>query len=128
MGTAAASGGYYIATKSKKIFAQPTTLTGSIGVFLIKFAATNFAKSYGIHSDYHPRGSHSAATSPFAPLTPAMKDNLTRISLSFYNYFKKIVADSRSLSVVQVENLAQGRVRTGEQAKKIGLVGKMLAH
>lgn len=125
MGNAAASGGYYIATNSNKIFAQPTTLTGSIGVFLIKFDATKFAKSYGIRSDFHPRGSHSAAPSPLAPLTKQTEDNLARISLSFYDYFKKIVADSRSLTVDQVENLAQGRVWTGEQAKEIGLVGKI---
>ena len=124
MGSYEASGGYYIATNSKRIFAQPTTLTGSIGVFLVKFDASNWAKSYGIRSDYHPHGSHGATAHPLAPLTPGMKDNLERLALGFYDYFKQIVADARSLNLDEVENVAQGRVWTGEQAKEVGLVGK----
>lgn len=124
MGSYAASGGYYIATNSKKIFADSTTLTGSIGVFLVKFDASNWAKSYGIRSDYHPYGSHSAAAHPLTPLTPGMKENFERLSLSFYDYFKKIVSDARSLSVDEVEKIAQGRVWTGEQAKEVGLIGE----
>ena len=124
MGSYAASGGYYIATNSKRIFAQPTTLTGSIGVFLVKFDATNWAKSYGIRSDYHPHGSHGAAAHPLTPLTPGMKNNLERLAQGFYDYFKQIVSDARSLTAEEVEAVAQGRVWTGEQAKEVGLVGK----
>lgn len=124
MGSYAASGGYYISTNSKRIFAQPTTLTGSIGVFLIKFDATNFAKSYGICSDYYPYGNHGAAAGPLTPLTPGTKANLERLCLNFYDYFKQIVADARSMSDDEVENVAQGRVWTGEEAKEVGLIGK----
>lgn len=58
------------------------------------------------------------------PLTPGMKDNLERLALGFYDYFKQIVGEARSLTVEEVENVAQGRVWTGEQAKEVGLVGK----
>ena len=124
MGNYAASGGYYIATNSKRVFAQPTTLTGSIGVFLVKFDASEWANSYGIGSDYHPHGSQGAAHLPLTPLTQGMKDNLERLSLGFYDYFKSIVAVGRSLTAEEVEKIAQGRVWTGEQAKEIGLVGE----
>jgi protease-4 len=126
MGNYAASGGYYIATNSKRVFAQPTTLTGSIGVFLVKFDASEWAQTYGIRSDYHPHGSQGAAHLPLTPLTQGMKDNLERLSLGFYDYFKSIVASGRFLTVEEVEKIAQGRVWTGEQAKEVGLVGETL--
>ena len=65
-----------------------------------------------------------AASSPLTPLTPGMKSNLERLALNFYTYFKSIVADARSFTADEIENVAQGRVWTGEQAKEIGLVGK----
>lgn len=126
MGNYAASGGYYIATNSERIFAQPTTLTGSIGVFVVKFDASNWAKSYGIRSDYHPHGSHSAAQGLLVPLTPKVADNFDRLTLNYYNYFKQIVGDARCLTPDEVENVAQGRIWTGEQAKEVGLIGKTL--
>mmetsp|Transcript_39415 Transcript_39415/g.72191 ORF Transcript_39415/g.72191 Transcript_39415/m.72191 type:complete len:217 (+) Transcript_39415:1-651(+) len=107
---------------SEKIFALPTTLTGSIGVFGVKFDASKWAKSYGIGADYYPRGSHAAAMHPLTPLTPGMKDNIARMVLDYYDYFKSIVATGRSLPVEEVEKVAQGRVWTGEQAKEVGLV------
>ena len=122
MSNAAASGGFYIAMNSEKIFALPTTLTGSIGVFGVKFDTSKWAKSYGIGADYYPRGSHAAAMHPLTPLTPGMKDNIARMVLDYYDYFKSIVATGRSLLVEEVEKVAQGRVWTGEQAKEVGLV------
>lgn len=125
MGNYAASGGYYVATNSEKIFAQPTTLTGSIGVFTVKFDASNCLSRYGIRSDHYPHGSHSAARGPLVPLTPKVADNLERLTLSYYTYFKQIVGDARCLTADEVENVAQGRVWTGEQAKEVGLIGKI---
>lgn len=122
MSNAAASGGYYISMNSEKIFALPTTLTGSIGVFGVKFDASKWAKSYGIRGDYYPHGNHAAAMHPLTPLTPGTKENISRMVLDFYDYFKTIVANGRSLSVNEVEKVAQGRVWTGEQAKEVGLV------
>lgn len=122
MSNAAASGGYYIAMNSDKIFAQPTTLTGSIGVFGAKVDVSKWAKSYGVRGDDHPKGSHASTMNPMTPLTPGMKDNISRMVLDYYDYFKSIVAAGRSLSMEEVENVAQGRVWTGEQAKEVGLV------
>jgi protease-4 len=122
MSNAAASGGYYIAMSSKRIFANPMTLTGSIGVFGIKFDASEFAKSYGVTGDYHPRGSHAAAENPLTPLTPGMKENIARTVRDYYDYFKAIVATGRAMSVDDVEEVARGRVWTGEQAREVGLV------
>lgn len=122
MSNAAASGGYYIAMHSEKVFANSTTLTGSIGVFGIKFDASKWANGYGITGDYYPHGSHGAALNPLTPLTPSMKNNISRIVLDYYDYFKGIVSIGRSLSINEVEEVAQGRVWTGEQAKEVGLV------
>lgn len=122
MSNAAASGGYYISTSCDKIFANPTTITGSIGVFGVKLDASKWAKDYGIRSDYYPHGSHGAALSPLVKLTPGTKDNITRMVAGFYDYFKQIVANGRSMSVDEVERVAKGRVWTGEQAKEVGLV------
>ena len=122
MSNAAASGGYYISTSCEKIFANPSTITGSIGVFGVKFDASKWAKDYGIGSDYYPHGSHAASLNPLIPLTPSTKDNISRMVAGFYIYFKNIVACGRSMSVDEVERVAQGRVWTGEQAKEVGLV------
>ena len=122
MSNAAASGGYYISMNSKKVFASSTTHTGSIGVFGIKFDASEFANSYGVTGDYYPRGSHAAAMHPLTPLTPGTKKNIERMVLDYYDYFKTIVAAGRSLSVDDVEDVARGRVWTGEQAREVGLV------
>lgn len=122
MSNAAASGGYYIAMNSEKIFAQPTTITGSIGVFGIKFDATKWAKSYGVQSDHHPHGNHEAAMHPLTPLAAGPRENIVRMIREYYDYFKGIVAAGRSLSAKEVEEVAQGRVWTGAQAKEAGLV------
>lgn len=125
MSNAAASGGYYISTSCEKIFANPTSITGSIGVFGVKFDASKWAKDYGIRTDHYPHGSHAASLNPLVPLTPGTKDNITRMVAGFYDYFKNIVATSRSMSVEEVEQVAQGRVWTGEQAKEVGLVDRL---
>ena len=122
MSNAAASGGYYISMSSKKIFANPTTYTGSIGVFGIKFDASEFAKSYGVTGDHYPRGNHAAAMHPLTPLTPVTKKNIERTVLDYYDYFKAVVAAGRSLSMDDVEEVSRGRVWTGEQAREVGLV------
>ena len=107
---------------SEKIFANPTTYTGSIGVFGIKFDASEFAKSFGVTGDYYPHGSHAAAMHPLTPLTPGTQKNIERMVLDYYEYFKAIVAAGRSLSVDDVEEVARGRVWTGDQAREVGLV------
>lgn len=125
MSNSAASGGYYVAMNSEKIFANPTTLTGSIGVFGIKLDASKMAASYGIYGDSHPYDSHATATNPLTPLTTNTKKNIARQVLKYYDYFKGIVGANRALSLEEVEKVAQGKVWTGEQAKEVGLVDEL---
>ena len=125
MSNSAASGGYYVAMNSEKIFASPTTLTGSIGVFGIKLDASKMAASYGIYGDSHPYDSHATANNPLTPLTNNTKKNIARKVLEYYDYFKGIVATNRALSLEAVEQVAQGKVHTGEQAKEVGLVDEL---
>jgi len=121
----AASGGYYIATHAEKIFALPTTLTGSIGVFGIKVDATDFGRRYGIEVQHVTSGKHALTYALFDPLTKAVKMNLLRNVDRIYSYFKEIVADGRKMSLEEVEIIAQGRVWTGKQAAEIGLVDEL---
>jgi protease-4 len=127
MGNVAASGGYYVAVDCDRIFALPNTVTGSIGVFGVKLDLTDFASRYGVQVDtvVSGGGPHTFTYSPFHPLTKPMKENFARNVDRYYDRFKAIVANGRGLSLEQVEDLAQGRVWTGEQAKKIGLVDEL---
>ncbi|HEY0298141.1 MAG TPA: signal peptide peptidase SppA [Arachidicoccus sp.] len=126
MGDYAASGGYYISCNGSYIFAEPNTITGSIGVFSIMGNAQNFFKNkLGITFD-------DVKTSPYAdlgtisrPLTQPEK-NLMQASVdSIYKTFTQRVADGRHKSVTYIDSIAQGRVWTGERALKIGLVDSL---
>lgn len=121
----AASGGYYISTHADKIFSSPTTLTGSIGVLSLKFDATEFAKRHGINAGFVSSSSHAQTFNLLQPLTKETRRNLERFVDRVYWYFKKIVAEGRNLSTKEVNQVAQGRVWTGIQAKEIGLVDEL---
>lgn len=125
MGNVAASGGYYIATNCDRIFSLPTTVTGSIGVFGIKLDFAQMAGQYGITRQYISTGTHSNTYDPLSPLTKPMKRNFERNVDRYYHYFKTIVSEGRRLPMESVEEIAQGRVWTGEQAKVIGLVDEL---
>eukprot|EP00545_Synedropsis_sp_CCMP1620_P004767 CAMPEP_0119006820 /NCGR_PEP_ID=MMETSP1176-20130426/2561_1 /TAXON_ID=265551 /ORGANISM="Synedropsis recta cf, Strain CCMP1620" /LENGTH=800 /DNA_ID=CAMNT_0006958823 /DNA_START=120 /DNA_END=2522 /DNA_ORIENTATION=+ len=125
MGNVCASGGYYIATGAKRIFALPTTITGSIGVFAIKFDFTGLAKKYGVSVQHITTGPYSASSHPFQPLNPLVKKNFSHNVDRYYDYFKTLVSESRDLDMTEVENLAQGKVWTGGEAKHNGLVDEL---
>lgn len=118
----AASGGYYISTSAEKIFSQQTTLTGSIGVFGVKIDAVEAAKRYGIEVSSISSGRHAQTYSLFHPLNDAMKMNLNRNMYRVYDYFKQLVSDGRNIPLQDVEEVAQGRVWTGVEAKDKRLV------
>ena len=118
----AASGGYYISAFSDRIFAQRTTLTGSIGVFGIKLDASEAARRHGVEFGYISSGEHAQTFSLFHPLNDAMKANLTRNMDRVYLYFKQLVSEGRNIPLTEVEVLAQGRVWTGQQAKENDLI------
>jgi len=117
----AASGGYYIAMSSKKIFTQQSTLTGSIGVYGIKFDASEAAANYGIRFDSVSSGDHAMTYSIFQPLTKKMEMNQNRNIDRVYSWFKELVSKGRQIPLTEVEAVAQGRVWTGKQAKEVGL-------
>jgi len=125
MGDVAASGGYYIATPATRIFAEATTITGSIGVFgMIPYTGKMFENKLGINFDRVGTNSH-AVLSLNKKLTP---EELSRIQGEvdvIYSQFLKRVSEGRRLSLERVMQIARGRVWTGEDALSIGLVDEV---
>ena len=124
-GNVSASGGYYIASHADRIFASKKTVTGSIGVFGIRPDFTDFVARYGISCEHISSGDYSATLSPFHPMTRKMKENFAQSIDRYYKQFKGVVASGRSLPVDKVEEIGQGRVWTGNQAKGNGLVDEI---
>lgn len=125
MGTVAASGGYYISTAADRVFAEPNTITGSIGVFGILPNIQGIAGNNGITFDGVKTGKYADIFTASRPKTPDELGVIQRLVDDFYGKFKARVAAGRNLTVDQVEEIAQGRVWSGEQALKIGLVDEM---
>ncbi len=121
----AASGGYYVSAGAARIFALPTTLTGSIGVYGVRFDISGLAQNYGVKMGYVSSGKHAAVNDPFHPLTKVMKTSIQGEIDRSYDHFKLLVSQGRSLSPVTVEQVARGRVWTGMQAKENGLVDEL---
>ena len=122
MGDVAASGGYYISTAADRIVANQTTLTGSLGVI---FALTDFselAKRYGVEQEVVKSGKFKDMGSSFRDLTPKERDILQSIVNESYNRFVGVIVEGRGLPEERVREIADGRVYSGEQAKKLGLV------
>lgn len=124
-GNVSASGGYFIASCADRIFASKKTVTGSIGVFGIRPDFTDFVARYGISCEHVSSGDYSATWSPFHPMTSKMKENFAQSIDRYYKQFKGVVADGRDLSLEAVEDIGQGRVWTGQQAKGNGLVDEI---
>lgn len=125
MGNLAASGGYYIACNANRIFAEPTTITGSIGVF---GAIPNFrglTNNMGIYSDIVSTHENSAEYSIFQPMSESFKGVITESIENIYDTFLQRVADGRGMTKEQVNEVAQGRVWTGTEAKRLGLVDEI---
>jgi protease-4 len=125
MGNVAASGGYWIATAAEKIFAQKTTITGSIGVFGLFFNFNKIAKDNGLSWDVVKTGRYADINSSYRPKSPAEIANYQKYVDQTYDLFIQKVAKSRKLSEGKVMAIAQGRVWSGEDAKKIGLVDEI---
>ncbi len=125
MGNYAASGGYYISCNADRIFAESTTITGSIGVFGAVPNFTEFVNSIGIHSDVVTTHKNSANYSPFQPMDETLKAVLTESVENIYTVFLQRVAQGRKMTIEQVNEVAQGRVWTGTDAKRLGLVDEI---
>lgn len=125
MGNTAASGGYYIACNSTKIFAEATTITGSIGVFGTLPNLTELTRKVGINVEQVNTHPNAAGYSVFMPLNDNFKAVTQEGVERIYSVFVNRVAAGRKMSVAQVDSIAQGRVWTGADALKIGLVDKI---
>jgi len=125
MGNYAASGGYYIACNASKIFAENNTITGSIGVFGILPNFSELSSRIGIHVEQVNTNKNSAGYSPFVPLDEKFKEVTLEGVEHIYKTFVNHVAEGRKMTFEQVDAIAQGRVWSGSEAIKIGLVDKI---
>ncbi|SIS83151.1 protease-4 [Zobellia uliginosa] len=125
MGNVAASGGYYIAVGADKIFAEPTTITGSIGVFGTIPNMSGLAANIGINAEQVGTNKNSVEYSLFEPMTDNFRNYVQEGIESTYNTFLQRVAQGRNISMAQADSLAQGRVWSGVDAKRMGLIDEL---
>ncbi|MEO6245522.1 MAG: signal peptide peptidase SppA [Opitutaceae bacterium] len=125
MGSYAASGGYWIAAYGDRIFAEATTITGSIGVFGIQFDIKTLANNLGVTFDSVKTGKFADALTMSRPKTAEELAVLQRLVDWIYGEFVAKVAEGRGLTPERVEQIAQGRVWSGADAKEIGLVDEI---
>ena len=125
MGDVAASGGYYIAAPAFKIFAQPNTITGSIGVFgVVPFTGKMMENKLGLTFDRASTNKHSIMTTN-RKLTEGEMSLIQEGVDDIYDLFKSRVAEGRGMTKEEVGVIARGRVWTGRDAKRIGLVDEL---
>jgi protease-4 len=122
MGNVAASGGYYIACLGDKIYADPMTITGSIGVFAAFPNIKGLADRIGVNAEQVNSNKNSMGYSLFEPLSEGFKNSTRSAIKKIYSTFKSRVAEGRSLEMEKVESLSQGRVWSGKDAQENGLV------
>ncbi|VAW12021.1 Signal peptide peptidase SppA (protease 4) [hydrothermal vent metagenome] len=125
MGNVAASGGYYIAVGADKIFAEPTTITGSIGVFGAIPNVNELAADIGINAEQVGTNKNSVDYSFFEPMTDDFRNMVQENIEGTYTTFLKRVAVGRSITVAEADSMAQGRVWSGVDAKRIGLIDEL---
>jgi protease-4 len=126
MGAVAASGGYYIAAGADSIFAEPMTITGSIGVFSMFPQDKGLMEDkLGLTIDTVNIGKHANGFSPFRPLDDEERAVMKMRTEAIYATFLQRVADGRSLPLATVQEIAQGRVYAGERALELGLVDRL---
>jgi protease-4 len=125
MGDVAGSGGYWIAMDGDEIWAEPTTITGSIGIFGLILTIPDTLAKIGVHTD-------GVGTTPLAgtfdirrPLSPELESILTSVIHRGYDQFITRVAKARKRTPEEIDAIAQGRVWSGSQAKERGLVDKL---
>jgi protease-4 len=125
MGSVAASGGYYIAAPATLIFANPGTITGSIGVLMKLSNLEGLMGKIGMKSFTLKTGQFKDSGSPFRTMTRAERAVLQGVIDSTHQQFVRAVAAGRKLPVARVAALADGRILSGEQAKDLQLVDRL---
>ncbi len=125
MSDMAASGGYYISMAADTIVAEPSSLVGSIGVFSWKFNFNGLYDKLGVDKDAMHRGKNADLFSENQNYTSAQREIMTTNIMNFYKVFVTKVAEGRHMSYEAVNDIAQGRVWTGAEGLKNGLVDKL---
>ena len=125
MGDVAASGGYYIAAGADKIFAEPTTITGSIGVFGTIPNISELAENIGVNAEQVGTNKNSVDYSLFEPMNDSFRSNVLEGIEATYETFLDRVAQGRGFTLAQADSVAQGRVWSGVDAKRLGLVDEL---
>ncbi len=125
MGGAAASGGYYSAVAGNEIFANRSTVTGSIGIFYGKVDLVGLLDKLGVKTQTIRTSPRADAESFFRPFTDSERKELGKKVKQFYDLFVGRVAEGRKMTPAEVHAVAQGKVWTGEQAQTRGLVDKI---
>ncbi len=122
MGATAASGGYYISAPADKIYANPETLTGSLGVIMQGYNYEKLAEKIGVETVTIKSGPYKDIMSGSREMTEEERKILQDMIDSSYDEFVRIIAEGRGMSEAQVKKLADGRIYNGRQAKGVGLV------
>jgi protease IV len=119
---AGTSGAYYAALASDRITAQPTSITGSIGVIMLRIDATGLMQKIGVQTLEISSGEQKGMGSPFRPVSAEEKKIFQAMIDSLYGRFVGVVADERKIAPERVRQLADGRVYTSQEAKDAGLI------
>lgn len=125
MASMAASGGYYVSAPADYIIARPDTLTGSLGVIMTMYDATELMEKVGLKVIDITSGENKAIGSMFAEMTPAQKEILESLTAESYTEFVRVISEGRGLTTEEVLVLADGRVYSGRQAFELGLVDQL---
>ena len=125
MSDVAASGGYYIAMPASAIVAQPATLTGSIGVVMVKFVIDGTLKKLGLNMEHVQQGKYADLYSPVRPFTEEERARVGEQMQATYDAFVEKAAAGRNTTPEKIDAIGQGRVWTGRQAKQLGLVDEL---
>lgn len=125
MGNLAASGGYYISAPADRIYAEPGTLTGSIGVIFMHFNVRGLLDWAKVEETTLKTGKYKDTLSPFRALADTDREEIQSISDDVYGQFVKAVAEGRGLPEAKVRELAEGRIYTGHRAKELKLVDEL---
>jgi protease IV len=122
MGSVCASGGYYLAVTGNKVYASPSTITGSIGVIMEQAVMEDLMKKIGVEANTIKSGVFKDTGTPFRKMRDDERKYLQGVIDSIYEQFVKDVAEGRKMPIDQIKQLADGRIYTGIQAKEMGLI------
>lgn len=125
MGGTAASGGYYVAAPADKIFAEPSTITGSIGVIMESINYSKLAEDFGIEFNTIKSGKHKDILSSNREMTDEEREILQEMIDEMYQDFVDVIVEGREMSEEEVRKIGDGRIYTGRQALENGLVDEV---